>query len=216
MRPPTRTAFGPTPLQRHSARGLGADLGKDNILSDEQTGSPRKRGSGLNRSETVTIRLDPKLNYLCELAARVQRRTKSSFIESAVADYIDRLPLSPRNEEGTTIGDMAEQLWHVKEPERLIRLATIAPHLMSYDEQRVWAVICDNGLFWKGYWVDGQDDMQEWYWTTDPKNICRENAASYWGIIVGIASGEIPPEKMPKWKRTQPKPITNLDDEIPF
>jgi hypothetical protein len=191
-------------------------LRKDNILSDEQAGSSRKRGSGLNRSETVTIRLDPKLNYLCELAARIQRRTKSSFIESAVADRIDRLPLSPRNEEGTTIGDMAEQLWHVRDYERLIRLATFAPHLMSYDEQQLWAVICDNGLFWKGRWVDSQDNAQEWQWTTDPKNIIRENVASFWGTIVGVVSGEIPPEKMPTWKRKQTKPATSIDDDIPF
>ena len=40
-------------------------------------------GSKLNRTETVTIRLDPKLRYLTELAARKQRRTVSSFIEWA-------------------------------------------------------------------------------------------------------------------------------------
>lgn len=38
----------------------------------------------LNRSETVTVRLDPRMNYLTELAGRAQRRTKSSFIEWAV------------------------------------------------------------------------------------------------------------------------------------
>ena len=45
----------------------------------------RKGGGGkLARSETVTVRLDPKLRYLAELAARKQRRTVSSFIEWAV------------------------------------------------------------------------------------------------------------------------------------
>lgn len=42
----------------------------------------------LNRSETVTVRLDPRLNYLTELAGRAQRRTKSSFIEWAIKEAI--------------------------------------------------------------------------------------------------------------------------------
>lgn len=46
----------------------------------------------LNRSETVTVRLDPRLNYLAELAGRAQRRTKSSFIEWAVQQAIKEMP----------------------------------------------------------------------------------------------------------------------------
>ena len=47
----------------------------------------------LNRSETVTVRLDPRLNYLAELAGRAQRRTKSSFIEWAVQEAVRSLGL---------------------------------------------------------------------------------------------------------------------------
>jgi len=51
----------------------------------EKAAKGRGGGGGkLNRSETVTIRLDPKLRYLTELAARQQRRTLSSFIEWAI------------------------------------------------------------------------------------------------------------------------------------
>jgi hypothetical protein len=53
----------------------------------------RKGGGGkLSRSETVTVRLDPKLRYLAELAARLHRRTLSSYIEWA----IKRLRLIPK------------------------------------------------------------------------------------------------------------------------
>lgn len=45
----------------------------------------------LNRSETVTVRLDPRLNYLTEIAGRSQRRTKSSFVEWAVQEAIRKL-----------------------------------------------------------------------------------------------------------------------------
>jgi hypothetical protein len=36
------------------------------------------------RSETVTVRLDHKLHFLCGIAARAQGRTRSGFIEWAV------------------------------------------------------------------------------------------------------------------------------------
>src|SRR4051794_21564371 len=66
-----------------SIRGK-ADAAKPKVIAP----SSNRGGAKLNRSETVTVRLDPKLNYLCELAARAQRRTKSSFIEWAVADSL--------------------------------------------------------------------------------------------------------------------------------
>lgn len=47
----------------------------------------------VRRSETVTVRLDPRMNYLAELAARSQRRTKSSFIEWAVQEAIKGMDL---------------------------------------------------------------------------------------------------------------------------
>lgn len=183
--------------------------------SDKGLG-PRKRGGGLSRSETVTIRLDPKLNYLSDLAARIQRRTKSSFVESVVADRVDRQPLTPRNSDGVTIGDKAEDLWHVRDYERLIRLAEHAPHLMTFDEQQIWAVICDCGLLWRGRWRDRWDGTQEWSWTTDARDIRRDEVANHWNTLVKIADGTLGPSQMPRWIKTRPKPNSDMDDEIPF
>jgi hypothetical protein len=44
-------------------------------MATESPESKRKGGGKLSRSETVTVRLDPKLRYLAELAALKQRRT---------------------------------------------------------------------------------------------------------------------------------------------
>src|SRR5688572_20503606 len=82
--------------QTQDSKGLPAG----NVITGESLPA-RKGGAKLNRSETVTVRLDPKLNYLCELAARAQRRTKSSFIEWAIADSLGSVSLP----EVTTIGD---------------------------------------------------------------------------------------------------------------
>ena len=54
-----------------------------------------KKGGGgkLSRSETVTVRLDPKLRFAAELAARKHRRTLSSFIEWAVEESVKNVYL---------------------------------------------------------------------------------------------------------------------------
>src|SRR4029079_1516887 len=96
-----------------------------------------KRGGGgkLSRSETVTVRLDPKLNYLCELAARAQRRTKSSFIEWAIDYALGFVEVPNPTPTGKTIALAANELWDVDESDRLAQLAFYAPVLMTHDEQ---------------------------------------------------------------------------------
>src|SRR2546429_6893734 len=86
----------------------------------------RRRGGGkLTRSETVTVRLDPKLRYLAELAALKHRRTLSSFIEWAIEDSLQRVKLREgtgyNNDTGTTISDDAESLWDVDDADRFAK-----------------------------------------------------------------------------------------------
>src|SRR5687768_2422071 len=93
----------------------------------------RKGGGGkLSRSETVTVRLDPKLRYLAELAARLHRRTLSSYIEWAIKASLDTESVRPTNLSGRdasdhTIGNEAEYLWDVDDADRFAKLAMRYP-----------------------------------------------------------------------------------------
>ena len=81
----------------------------------------RKGGGGkLARSETVTVRLDPKLRYLAELAARLHRRTLSSYIEWSIEASLgnNRLTTDPN---GASIRDEAEELWDVDDADRFAK-----------------------------------------------------------------------------------------------
>src|SRR5919201_1551935 len=103
-------------------------------MEERSRGRPRGGGSKLNRSETVTNRLDPKLRYLTELAARTQRRTVSSFIEWAIERALDHIPLrehrSGSDAREVTLGEEAEKLWDVDEADRLARLGLYYPELL--------------------------------------------------------------------------------------
>jgi hypothetical protein len=158
---------------------------------DRMARKGKRRGSTLNRSETVTVRLDPKLNYLCELAARSQRRTKSSLIEAAVVDALRWVRADPRRTDppSESIAELSEALWHVDEVSRLCRLAAFAPNLMTYDEQRIWSVMSKSSFFWSGDWRELDLVTLYFHYDIDPQNLVLPRVEEHWDLIKRIAEG---------------------------
>jgi hypothetical protein len=178
----------------------------------------RKGGGKLNRSETVTVRLDPKLNYLCELGARAQRRTKSSFIEWAIADSLKGVNLpevwgNTFGSEGVTIAEKASELWHVDEPDRVAALALIAPALLTHEEQLIWRLVRENGLIWKGRFLH-----DEWTWIVQEESLIKERLRTHWETFKAVANGEKTEDALPTWNKRRPQPAfdADLDDDVPF
>lgn len=175
--------------------------------------APKGSGSRLGRTETVSIRLDPRLNYLCELAARSQRRTKSSFIEATLAEQIQTMVINKWRatdfDNPNTFGERADVLWHVRESQRLVSLGIIAPELLTFEEQQIWALIEENGHFWRGHWR-GDD----WDFDVSLDSIVRERIDEYWEDLVAVALGEKKPDVLPGVGK--PPSSGRLDDEIPF
>jgi hypothetical protein len=176
----------------------------------------RSSGSRLGRTETVSIRLDPRLNYLCELAARAQRRTKSSYIEAMLDERIQTQVINKwrdyGNEQPDTFGERADALWHVKESQRLVSLGIIAPELMTIDEQEIWSLIEENGIFWRGRWTN-----IGWKWDMELGSIIRDRVDEHWDDLVAVAQGEQDPSVLPNPPAKPPSvPNDDMDDEFPF
>jgi hypothetical protein len=158
----------------------------------EKTAKNRGGGGGkLNRSETVTIRLDPKLRYLTELAARKQRRTVSSFIEWAIESALDKIVLEeakynedPRVFE-VTLGKRAEALWDIDEADRLAKLGLHYPELLTHDEQVLWKLVKESGWVWQGW-----QDRGEWYWEVKEDSLLFQRLRENWDKFKKVASGE--------------------------
>lgn len=174
--------------------------------------APKGAGSKLGRTETVSIRLDPRLNYLCELAARSQRRTKSSFIEATLAEHIQTQVINKwRGSDSNgpnTFGECADVLWHVRESQRLVSLGIIAPELMTFEEQHIWALIEENGHFWRGRWL-GND----WDFKVSLDSIVRERVDEHWEDLLAVAAGEKTLDALPGAGKPRQQ---DIDDEIPF
>jgi len=109
------------------------------------TEQKRKSKSGAPRTEVFAMRLDPKLKYLAEIAARKQRRSLANFIEWSIERALDSVLIV--DSDGSTVSEASSRLWALEEPDRLIQLAIHYPDLMSYDEQLIWRVICEHSTY---------------------------------------------------------------------
>lgn len=114
------------------------------------TEGKRKSKTGTPRTEVFAMRFDPKLKYLAEIAARKQRRSMANFVEWAIEEALKSVYLVERsdyNNQGETVTDATSKLWALDESDRLIKLATSFPELLTYDEQTVWRVICEHSTY---------------------------------------------------------------------
>jgi hypothetical protein len=187
--------------------------------SEGDFGQTKRRGGGgkLSRSETVTVRLDPKLRYLAELAARKQRRTLSSFIEWAIEETLQNVNLLGDGAASRSVASEASELWDVDEPDRFIKLALSYPDMLTHEEQILWKLVQDNGYLWLGHYhkVTG-----EWTWDVVKGKLIFERLREHWGTFRAVAHGEADVRTLPRWEKEKPSSEshtpTAFDDENPF
>ncbi len=105
----------------------------------------KKADLGRSRSDTLNMRIEPKVKYLAELAARETQRTLSGFIEWAIKRA---LTVEAMAEDEPTPGTAFivkqaaplynEGFWDVDESDRFFKLASFRPDLLIISEQRLW------------------------------------------------------------------------------
>jgi hypothetical protein len=166
-----------------------------------------KSSDSKRKSEVVTVRLDPKLKYVAELAARRQRRTLSSYIEWAIEDSLSRVhpAYEVHGEMEPTFADKASSLWDVDEPDRFAKLALNYPDLLDHEQQRIWKLVRECGLLWRGGYNRGPD--KEWNWDVNEESLIWERLRNHWETFRQIARGKQPMSAVPTWAKTE---------EIPF
>ena len=169
----------------------------------------RKPKAAGPRTEVYAMRLDPKLKYLAEIAARKQRRSLANFMEWAIELGLKETDLDHDYQIKISVWDKSAHLWDVDGADRLANLAFIAPELMTYDEQILWKVICETGHMWKGR----RDSNGDWQWKTDAGSLVHERLRQYWDDFKKVASGEAERDTLPK---TSKKPPADPDDNSPF
>lgn len=180
------------------------------------TTEKKKSGGGkLSRSETVTVRLDPQLRYLVELAARKQRRTVSSFIEWALEEGLGRIWLKEASQynEPISIADEKQNLWDVDEADRFAKLALRYPDMLNHHEQVLWKIIRENSWVWRGRY----NNNGKWTWDVDIAKLNFHRLREHWDNFNRVAKGEADKSILPTVvDQSSSASKTLSDDEIPF
>jgi hypothetical protein len=97
----------------------------------------RKAKPGGSRTEVFAFRMDPRMKYLSEIAARKQRRSLANFIEWAVERALDETKIGM----GESVLSQSQRLWALEPPDRLVILSRNYPDLLTYEEQVIMRII---------------------------------------------------------------------------
>lgn len=100
------------------------------------------------KTETLTLRLDPKMKFAIELLARDQKRTLAGVIEWAVQKALNGQEVTTGTGKGT-LQQLVDRVWSPDDLERIIYLGAYAEHLLNHEESCQWQVIKSNPVLFK-------------------------------------------------------------------
>lgn len=119
-----------------------------------------KPNQGARKTETLTLRLDPKVRFLIDLIARQKRQSITGVIESAVevyatnfyieADMWDDDADAERRQE-VSLYKLSKDIYSTDDSFRFMMLVWTCPRLLSYEEVRLRETIYASELFWDEY-----------------------------------------------------------------
>ncbi len=161
----------------------------------------RKAKAGGTRTEVFAMRLDPKLKYLAEIAARKQRRSLANFIEWSMEQTLGAVQLFESEDglQNRSVLDEANRLWDLEPSDRLIKLAENYPDLLNYEEQIIWKAIFD--VVTLETFVDAKGETQLIKYDLvdligDIKRADRIAVKACWPELVGYADGSVSIEEL--------------------
>lgn len=148
----------------------------------------KKVGSRLRRTEAITVRLDAKMRFMVELAARYERRTVSSYVENVIESAVSvpaiAHPTRP-DHKVSWIGAM-DFVWDPLECDRIVRLAAMYPHLLNMDEELIWKLLTTTPEFWNNPETISDGVVSEFYIADIKWPLVRE----VWDLIKQVAFEE--------------------------
>jgi hypothetical protein len=110
---------------------------------------PRKSVHGtIAKTDTLTLRMKPKLKYVLELVARRQHRNLSEVTSWAIEQALINQPEGARSLGLGEFPKAVDALWSPYESDRLVLLAQKRPDLMTYEEDVIWRFIKDDDRYW--------------------------------------------------------------------
>lgn len=93
------------------------------------------------RTETLGLRLDPRLKFALELAARDQHRSISGTVEWCVERVLRETEVDVALPGHWTFYDLTHSVWDVDPNRMLANLCAMAPRLATYEESQKYRIM---------------------------------------------------------------------------
>jgi hypothetical protein len=138
-----------------------------------------KPSQGARKTETLTLRLDPKVKLMIELISRIRRQSITGVVEAAIEEIafdLDAPVVSGGKAWPMSLLSAVSEIWSTDESERFIHLCTHLPSLITYEEQRLWETIKASKFFL----TDGLADNAVYWDVPGVGYIDRHNVRRWW------------------------------------
>jgi hypothetical protein len=176
---------------------------------------PPKKDRGA-KTETLSLRLDPKTKFILEFVARINGQTLTTVVERAIRASCDRVTIGS----GTTYN--WESFWDSDEGVRTLKLLACAYYPSSYDEDDLRRF---TEAHWEFFYTSQDADTPHrafvqilWSRIEDYRRIWHDQREKdYWAAGKAMA-GDLSSAKVkaPSWPRPPDSKKNERDDEIPF
>ncbi len=164
------------------------------------------------KSESLALRIDPKLKYGLELLSRKQKRSITSLIESLVQQALeDRnnglldLEVEKYIElEGYERSFNIDTYWSPYEWERISKLNQYKQEWMTFEERHIWSFVFKNACYWNLYtnfFEEIGENIYGWGYLEDRQNESPlfERVEEDWPILKKISEGHASVHDLPFW-----------------
>jgi hypothetical protein len=182
------------------------------------------------KSQTLSLRLDPKTKFTLEFVARIRGQTITTVVERAIRESCDQVRIRPVG----GLNDYTDQcnwqqFWDPEEGVRTLKLLRSPDYPSTFDED-------DLKEFTKAHWqffyrehdcMNPHRGLVQMLWPKieSYRRIWNEQRASDYfaagrAMAADLQAAKVAPPQWPPRKPALPKPVSggrgDMDDEIPF
>lgn len=103
-----------------------------------------KPSQGARKTETLTLRLDPKVKLMIELVSRIRRQSITGVVEAAIegiAFDLDAPFYTGGQTESWSLSSAVSEIWSADESRRFVNMCYRLPSLLTFEEMRIWETI---------------------------------------------------------------------------
>jgi hypothetical protein len=200
-------------------------------MTDATLGSTVSQTGRRAKTETLSLRLDPKIRFTLEFLARVRGQSITSVVEHAIRETATSNGIGPRYDDrgNETLQKTWSDFWDPSEGIRALNLLANDNYPTTFDEDRLrqftlshWQFFYTNqeGLTPRRAYVDIL-----WPRIQEYLHIWEETKAeNYWAageaMMGAIRAARVAPPTnwppVPNAKPKRPSVVDELDDDIPF